>query len=132
MLCVPEVPVSAAQQGFSLIELLLAAWILGVGLLGLAGVQVAALRMVGASRARLEALALAEGSLAALPGDAADPGPRARVAGRFTVTLVRLPVRPGTLPGLRAVAAQVRWREEAQGEPRNLVLTRLVAGGGQP
>jgi prepilin-type N-terminal cleavage/methylation domain-containing protein len=132
MLCVPEVPVSAAQTGFSLIELLLAAWILGVGLLGLAGVQVAALRMLGASRARLEALALAEGSLAALQGDAADPVPGARAVGRFTLTLVWLPVRPGTLPGLRAVAAQVCWREEAKGEPRNLVLTRFVAGGGQP
>ena len=64
------------ERGYFLLEGLLAAALLGVGLLGVLGLEAAALRNRGAARENLEALALAMGSLeAAGPGGEADPGP---------------------------------------------------------
>ncbi len=45
-------PVKHSQRGFSLIELLMTAFILGIGLLGLAALQTMGIRAFGASRQR--------------------------------------------------------------------------------
>jgi type II secretory pathway pseudopilin PulG len=134
MLFVSEVPVANARMGFSLVELVMVAWLLGVGLLGLAGVQVAALRMLGASRARQEALALAEDALAAAQGGGGAGTQRPLLEGPpgFALTLAWLPAPSGAPPGLHTVAAKVVWQEEAKGAPQTLVLTRFVADGGRP
>jgi len=66
----PRLP--AAPAGFSLVEFLLVAVILAVGLLGLGGLQVAAVRGGAASRNHMVALALAGDALEAAAFEAAD------------------------------------------------------------
>lgn len=52
-----------AQEGFSLLEMLLTAFILGIGLLGLAALQVVGIRGMGSSRQRDAAVYLASNVL---------------------------------------------------------------------
>jgi Tfp pilus assembly protein PilV len=135
---------SSRRRGFALAELLLAAFILAVGLLGLGALQVATVRHGGGSWARLTALALALDALEAgsaearleRPGRDPAPGswPReqrydregrpARVGeGWFTVTVARRP-GPGATEAFRAAVA---WTEGPSLPPRRLVLVRLQA-----
>lgn len=64
-------PATTHQSGFSLVELLIASFILGVGLLGLAALQVTALRGHGASKHRNAASYLANGVIDRLKADGA-------------------------------------------------------------
>jgi len=57
------VVMGTGDRGFFLLEGMLAAALLGVGLLGIMGLEAAALRHRGATREQLEALALAMGAL---------------------------------------------------------------------
>ena len=144
---------SPAAAGFALADVLLAAFILAVGLLGLARLQVAGTREWSRVRARVVAAGLAEDALESALADArrdwtggtgADAGGRSDSRteafdrdglpagpGRpcFTVTLTRsLPPQPAAEPGpLRAwlVQAAVVWTDGDR--PRRLVLARLVA-----
>ena len=60
---------AARQTGFSLIELMMTAFIFGVGLLGLAALQVATLRNNTGSRNRFTATSLAEGCMSAIQAE---------------------------------------------------------------
>jgi type IV pilus assembly protein PilV len=57
------------QSGFSLIELLVTALIFGIGLLGLAALQVSTLRSNAGGRNRFTATALGEGCLSAIQAE---------------------------------------------------------------
>ncbi|MBI1753616.1 MAG: prepilin-type N-terminal cleavage/methylation domain-containing protein [Acidobacteria bacterium] len=57
------------QTGFSLIELLVTALIFGIGLLGLAALQVSTMRSNSGGRNRVTASALAEGCLSAIQAE---------------------------------------------------------------
>jgi len=57
------------QRGFSLAELMITALIFGVGLLGLAALQVSTLRNNAGGRNRITAAGLAEGCLSAIQGE---------------------------------------------------------------
>ena len=57
------------QSGFSLIELLVTALIFGIGLLGLAALQVSTLRANSGGRNRISAASLAEACLSAAQGE---------------------------------------------------------------
>jgi len=59
----------SSQSGFSLAELLVTALIFGIGLLGLAALQVATLRSNSGGRNRVTAAALAEGCLGAIQAE---------------------------------------------------------------
>jgi len=115
-------PASGRAGGFVLVEVLLAAFILAVGLLGLAALQVAAERVRAATRARTVALALAASALergqAGASGHDPDgrpvPGPR----GRFTVTVGAAAGPAGT----RSLRATVAWAEAGE---RSWRLERL-------
>ncbi len=58
-------PRASRQSGFTLVELLMTALIFGIGLLGLAALQVSTLRSNSGGRNRVTATALAEGCLSA-------------------------------------------------------------------
>ena len=60
---------AARQTGFSLIELMMTAFIFGVGLLGLAALQVATLRNNTGGRNRFTATSLAEGCMSAIQAE---------------------------------------------------------------
>ena len=60
---------SPRQSGFSLVELLVTALIFGIGLLGLAALQVSTLRSNSGGRNRFTAAALAEGCLSAIQAE---------------------------------------------------------------
>lgn len=60
---------STRQQGFSLVELLATALIFGIGLLGLAALQVSTLRANSGGRNRFSAASLAEGALSAVQAE---------------------------------------------------------------
>jgi len=60
---------STPQGGFSLIELMVTALIFGIGLLGLAALQVSTLRSNSGGRNRVTASALAEGCLSAIQAE---------------------------------------------------------------
>ena len=60
---------SSRQSGFSLVELLVTALIFGIGLLGLAALQVSTLRSNSGGRNRFTAAALAEGCLSAIQAE---------------------------------------------------------------
>lgn len=57
------------QAGFSLIELLVTALIFGIGLLGLAALQVSTMRSNSGGRSRFTATALAEGCMSAIQSE---------------------------------------------------------------
>lgn len=57
------------QSGFSLVELLVTALIFGIGLLGLAALQVSTLRSNSGGRNRVTAASLAEGCLGAIQSE---------------------------------------------------------------
>jgi len=85
------------EQGYFLLEGLLAAVLLGVGLLGLMGLELAALRSQGAARARQEALALALGTLEAeglKPEGEPGAGPRSQGTASMAVSVLRDPADP--------------------------------------
>ena len=112
-----------SQAAFSLLELLLVAVILGVGLLGLLGLQVAALRGRGAARYRLGGLALASSTLEQVLGQArlglepVAPGGGLPGPDRFyALTVLR---EPGVLE------VQVAWPEGTQGAKPSLRTLRL-------
>lgn len=103
----------AGQGGFVLLESLLVAVLLGVGILGLAALQVATTAARGQARARLGARMLAISALE--QGRLGEPPE----AGRY-----RLEVTPlETGPGLRV---RVGW----EGGPERYTLARLTAPGG--
>ena len=127
---------AAGNRGFSILEFLLAAVILAVGLLGLGGLQVASLRARGATRAQLGGLALATSALEEALGQARIH--RARGGGPepplgsccpygegatpvYTVTWPRGPRSSGR------VTVRVSWRAGDAGTPRALSLTRQVS-----
>ena len=136
---------SSCPPGLALLEFLLAASILGVALLGLGGLQVAAARAQGRARDRAVALELAanalERSLAglrgggagfqALDGAPADPLDWACAGGRDGRSdpgaepffRIRVTGSPGP-DGTRRLRAAVAW---PGGSARPLVLERLVA-----
>ncbi len=60
---------SSRQSGFSLVELLVTALIFGIGLLGLAALQVSTLRSNSGGRNRVTAASLAEGCLSAIQAE---------------------------------------------------------------
>jgi prepilin-type N-terminal cleavage/methylation domain-containing protein len=60
---------ASRQQGFSLIELLVTALIFGIGMLGLAALQVSTVRSNSGGRNRFTATALAEGCLSAIQAE---------------------------------------------------------------
>lgn len=60
---------AARQAGFSLIELLVTALIFGIGLLGLAALQVSTMRSNSGGRNRVTASSLAEGCLSAIQAE---------------------------------------------------------------
>lgn len=60
---------SPRQSGFSLVELLVTALIFGIGLLGLAALQVSTLRSNSGGRNRVTAASLAEGCLSAIQAE---------------------------------------------------------------
>ncbi|MGA2079871.1 MAG: hypothetical protein ABSH53_04570 [Holophaga sp.] len=145
----PVRPGRSPRGGFALAEVLVAGFILAVGLLGLAALQVATVRHRAGSWSRQTAVALGLGALEAglaqlrlerLDRDAGGPGRQAggwpreaaydregRPAGSapagFTVTLTRAP-GPGATVALRAV---VTWMEGTPPAPRSLALVRLAA-----
>jgi Tfp pilus assembly protein PilV len=127
------------------VELLLVAFVLGVGLLGLSALQVATMRNLAGAWTRLAAATLAGNALAGVLAEAG-PGPRERSgkytgAGSgpwvewfdrngqpathspafFTVTLTR-----SAPAGARAFRATVAWVEGAPPAPCRLSLVRLV------
>ena len=140
----------AARGGFSLVEFLMAAFILAVGLLGLGAMQIATTRGMAAAGARQTALGLAEAALEGAqwearrafrarcrqPPDApADPGPAPRQEpfdrdgwpaaerpGFFTLSVTWS--APDPTP-LRVVRARVSWPEP--GRAGRLELVRTVA-----
>lgn len=59
----------ARERGFSLVELMITALIFGVGLLGLAALQVSSLRNNSGGRNRVTAVGLAEGCLSAIQAE---------------------------------------------------------------
>jgi Tfp pilus assembly protein PilV len=111
------------EKGFALAEVLVAAGILAVGLLGLASLQVAAAGAAEGARARRVAVSLARN---ALMGGPIEPGTQSfnrdgREAGQgpFTVAITRL----------APVGAAARWRVEVTWpgpRPGLVVLTRLA------
>jgi len=60
---------SPRQSGFSLIELMVTALVFGIGLLGLAALQVSTLRSNSGGRNRVTAASLAEGCLSAIQAE---------------------------------------------------------------
>lgn len=60
---------NTCQSGFSLVELLVTALIFGIGLLGLAALQVSTLRSNSGGRNRVAAASLAEGCLSAIQAE---------------------------------------------------------------
>ncbi|MCE1205091.1 MAG: prepilin-type N-terminal cleavage/methylation domain-containing protein [Holophagaceae bacterium] len=60
---------ASRQSGFTLVELLMTALIFGIGLLGLAALQVSTLRSNSGGRNRFTATALAEGCLSAIQAE---------------------------------------------------------------
>ncbi len=60
---------AARQTGFSLVELMMTAFIFGVGLLGLAALQVSTLRSNTGGRNRFTATSLAEGCMSAIQAE---------------------------------------------------------------
>jgi prepilin-type N-terminal cleavage/methylation domain-containing protein len=60
---------ASRQSGFSLVELLVTALIFGIGLLGLAALQVSTLRSNSGGRNRFTATALAEGCMSAIQAE---------------------------------------------------------------
>ncbi|WIL21862.1 prepilin-type N-terminal cleavage/methylation domain-containing protein [Geothrix sp.] len=60
---------ASRQSGFTLVELLMTALIFGIGLLGLAALQVSTLRSNSGGRNRFTATALAEGCLSAIQSE---------------------------------------------------------------
>jgi len=116
-------------NGFALAEVLVAAFILAVGILGLASLQVAAVAAAEAARARMVAVAVARNALEGVPGGNAgaafDREGRAAVSGSgcFTVKVVRqAPVGPAG-----RYRVEVAWPGGRSGQPRRVVLTRLAA-----
>ena len=104
-----------AKAGFALLEALLVAALLGVGLLGLLGLGVATVQSRAGSRARLQGLYVARDALemAGLPA-AGDPPP---APPGYRLTIIRDPREP------RRVTVQVSWPEGAA-HPDRLSLTR--------
>jgi len=130
------------------VELLLVAFVLGVGLLGLSALQVATMRNLAGAWTRLAAATLAGNALAGVLAEAG-PGPRERSgkytgAGSgpwvewfdrngqpathspafFTVTVTRSV--PDPLVPVWAFQAAVVWAEGAPGASGRISLTRLV------
>lgn len=62
-------PRASRQSGFSLVELLMTALIFGIGLLGLAALQVSTIRSNAGGRNRFTATALAEGCLSSIQAE---------------------------------------------------------------
>jgi prepilin-type N-terminal cleavage/methylation domain-containing protein len=134
-------PVSGRPPGFSLVEFLVVAFILAVGLLGLGRMQLATVRAEARAEARQTALQLAEAVLETIQaeargaGDGPEPG---RWLGRFDRDGLPAAGRPaffvvtvtGSAPGgcapARLVRASVAWAEDAA-RPGRLTLFRLIA-----
>jgi hypothetical protein len=116
-----------AVGGFALAEVLAAAGILAVGLLGLGSMLVAAARAAEGARARRVAVALVRNALEAGPDGAGTAGfdregRPARPGGEhFTVTVTRLRA-PGPAAGYRVEAT---W--PGPGRARRLAVSRLAA-----
>ena len=114
------------ESGFSILEFLLMAVILGVGLLGLGALQVATLRARGATRVRLEALALATSCLEQALGEGrigqggAGASPFAAAAPGFEAVETGRTATPGEL------RVRVSWREGGGGALQALLLSRLA------
>jgi len=131
-------PARGRAGGFALVECLLVAFILAVGLLGLGALQLATVRGHAAAWTRLVALNLAGNALETLQAEArvaapaADPGPRLARFDRdglpaaahpafFAVTVT------GTALGTaRRCRASVTWPEDGPGSGR-LTLVRLIS-----
>ncbi len=136
-------PSPSRRAGFALAEVLVVAFLLAVGLLGLVALQVAAVRAGAGAAARAAALALAEGALEtalaqarhreppAFPG-AGEPAPRG-----FGLDGLPAGTRPAFFsvgvahreagPGIWEATATVTWAEGAGLARRSLTLRRLVA-----
>jgi Tfp pilus assembly protein PilV len=135
-------PVPGVRAGISLVEFLLVASILAVGLLGLGAMQVAALRGLAGTRTRLAAATLADNALEEMaagpgPSPAARGGPWVRRFDRngqpaasasafFTVTVTgSAPDAPDAPAQVRTYRATVTWVEDAGSAPGCVTLTRL-------
>lgn len=130
---------SGRPPGFSLVEFILVAFILAVGLLGLGGMQVATARAEAGAQARQTALNLAEGVLEAIQAEVgisgwAGPGLRLGRFDRdglpadgrrafFTVTVTRS--TPDGASPARLYRATVAWAEGAA-RPGRLTTFRLL------
>ena len=130
---------SASPAGFSLVEFILVAFILAVGLLGLGGMLSATVRAEAGAGARQTALNLAEGVLETIQAEAKGrcapaPGPWLLRFGRdglsadapaacFTVTVTRS--APDGVTPARLFRASVAWAEGAA-HPGRLSTFRLL------
>lgn len=134
-----------AQAGVSMLEMLLVAAVLGVGVLGLLALLTGTVRAAGSSWARLTALTLANNALEETLGEAQaqapgvspwegawertcalDGVPSGAAPPFFTVRVRPLPPDGeglGLIP-LRVVQAQVTWREGVPPLPRTVTLAR--------
>lgn len=128
-------PRSRRQRGLTLIEAMLGAAVLAVGMLALLRFQPELLRHAEAARQRSEAMRLAQQDLEglralvtleafeAIDHAAATFEPDGLGGARFTLSRR---VERGAWPGAHAVDVTVAWADR-QGEPQQLTLSTLLA-----
>ncbi len=110
------------EAGFTLVELIVAVLLIGIGLLPIAAVQTGSTRDVVATGQHTRALSIAQGQMettrtAGFAAAQTDSGVTGTFAWRTVVTNVS--------PSLLQVDVTVSWTE--QGTPRTLVLNNLLS-----
>ncbi len=110
------------EEGFTLVELMIAMIIIGIGILPIAAVQTVSTRAVVATGQDTRALSIAQGQMEAVVGAGytaavTDSGVVSGLNWKTIVTTVA--------PGLRQVDVTVTWTEK--GASRTLLLRNLIS-----
>ena len=117
--------IASHAQGFSLVEVLIALVILGVGLLGLARLQLGMLGGTAESVLHDSAIRLAEDKLESMRFELAAghlPPPGSDEPKAYDVTLQRSWTSSANASGLVETTIAMRWREPRTGEESTLNL----------